>query len=270
MEDKETVKTTVPCTQLTDVVVSGGKQYSSPNDLETFYIKLTRLLDFVGKRFNVRETSLDLYLFYLEVTRRGGYHQVGQEKKWSEVVSALKLEGNNATLCAQVENLYGYLLYEFEKLYFYRSPATGTTTGPGKRKRNSCPSLSQLTDDEDYPMAAKISKDYSSQITVFQQAPSSNKEKKKQKGAPRNQSGYQIFLKKECARLKADHRDIGVRKQMAIDAWKKMSDIDKKPYVEESKKIKEKNKEAMIIDIKQKSTQDLKRDEKRPNVCGDY
>jgi len=27
-------------------------------------------------RFNVRETSLDLYLLYLEVTRRGGFHQV--------------------------------------------------------------------------------------------------------------------------------------------------------------------------------------------------
>jgi len=63
---------------------------------------------------------------------------------------------------------------------------------------------------------------------VFQQAPSSNKEKKKRRGAPRNQSGYQIFLKKECARLKADHQDIRVRKQMAIDTWKKMSDIDKK------------------------------------------
>jgi len=48
MEDKETVKTTVPNTQLTNVVVSGGKQYSSPNDLETFYIKLTRLLDLAG------------------------------------------------------------------------------------------------------------------------------------------------------------------------------------------------------------------------------
>jgi len=55
--------------------------------------------------------------------------QVGQEKKWGEVVSALKLEGNNATLCAQVENLYGYLLYEFEKLYFYRSPAATNTKG---------------------------------------------------------------------------------------------------------------------------------------------
>jgi len=55
--------------------------------------------------------------------------QVDQEKKWGEVVSALKLEGNNATLCDQLEKLYKELLYKFEKLYFYRSPATQTATG---------------------------------------------------------------------------------------------------------------------------------------------
>jgi len=55
--------------------------------------------------------------------------QVDQEKKWGEVVSALKLEGNNETLCAQLEKLYKDLLYKFEILYFYRSPATQTATG---------------------------------------------------------------------------------------------------------------------------------------------
>jgi len=51
--------------------------------------------------------------------------------------------------------------------------------------------------------------------------------------------------------------------------------------VEESKKIKEKKKEAIIIDNKEmstedlkkdakKSTQDLKKEEKKPSVCGDY
>jgi len=55
--------------------------------------------------------------------------QVDQEKKWGEVVSALKLEGNNETLCAQLEKLYKELLYKFEKLFFYRSPATGSNTG---------------------------------------------------------------------------------------------------------------------------------------------
>ncbi|XP_061361404.1 high mobility group B protein 10-like [Gastrolobium bilobum] len=103
---------------------SHGKQCYS-DDSESFYIKLTELLDSSGLTliFNARETLLDLYLFYLEVTRRGGYHQVGREKKWGEVVSALKLEGSNVKLSAQVEKLYAHLLYQFEQLYFYRSPA---------------------------------------------------------------------------------------------------------------------------------------------------
>jgi len=49
--------------------------------------------------------------------------QVGREKKWGEVVFALKLEGNSMKLCAQVEKLYAHILYQFEKLYFYRRPA---------------------------------------------------------------------------------------------------------------------------------------------------
>ncbi|MCI04912.1 high mobility group B protein 10-like, partial [Trifolium medium] len=108
---------------------------------------------------------------------------------------------------------------------------------------------------------------------------------KKRRGAPTGRSGYQIFLKQECARLKACCQDIDGKTilRTAVEAWNKMSDNDKQPYVEESKKIKEQNKEAkMIIDNKQKeqnkeamtidnkkkkkSTQDLKRDEKKPNV----
>ena len=49
--------------------------------------------------------------------------QVGREKKWGEVVFAMKLEANSVKLCAQVEKLYAHLLYQFEKLYFYRHPA---------------------------------------------------------------------------------------------------------------------------------------------------
>ncbi|KAK2403248.1 high mobility group B protein [Trifolium repens] len=294
-------KTMVPSlsdTKLTNVVLSNGKHYSSPDDLETFYLKLTDLLDSSGLTliFNARETSLDLYLFYLEVTRRGGYHQVGQQKKWGEVVSALKLEGNNVKLCAQVEKLYALLLYKFEKLYFYRFPATQTATGSTKvtRKENSTTSLSQLMDDGDYLTAARLSKDYPiKKLTaipppVLLQTPSKDKETKKRRGAPTGRSGYQIFLKQECARLKACCQDIDGKTilRTAVEAWNKMSDNDKQPYVEESKKIKEQNKEAkmiidnkqkeqnkeaIIIDNKKKSTQDLKRDEKRPNVSGgDY
>jgi len=55
--------------------------------------------------------------------------QVALQNKWNEVVSALKLEGNNAILSIQVESLYATLLYKFEKLYFHRFPATGCPKG---------------------------------------------------------------------------------------------------------------------------------------------
>ncbi|XP_024639183.1 high mobility group B protein 10 isoform X2 [Medicago truncatula] len=239
---------------------------------ESFYRKLKELLDPSGFNliYDVRKTSLDLYLFYLEVTKRGGYHQVDQEKKWGEVVSALKLEGNNATLCDQLEKLYKELLYKFETLYFYRSPATGSNTV--ERNQNSTTSLSQLMDDQDYLKARKISEHYSSQITgigyqefqVVQQAPSKNKEKKKRRGAPIGQSGYNIFLKQECARLKANHPDVGGRKiiDMAIDAWNKLSDNEKRPYEEASMKIKEEVKEAPTNNKEKKKHRGVPRGQK--------
>lgn len=71
---------------------------------------------------------------------------------------------------------------------------------------------------------------------VLLQAPSNDREKKKQdkekkkrRGPPTGQSGYQIFLKHECARLKAHDPDIDGKKvlRMAVDAWQKMSATDK-------------------------------------------
>ncbi|XP_058742988.1 high mobility group B protein 10-like [Vicia villosa] len=283
-EDKEEVKTMVSSQPETDIQLTNVdvKQYSSPNDLETFYVKLTDLLDSSGYNLilNVRKTCLDLYLFYMEVTKRGGYHQVRKEKKWGEIVSALKLEGNNARLCTQVQKLYGKLLYKFEKLYFYRFPASQTASGStkAKRKQGSTSSLSQLVDDGDYPTAAEISKDCPINVTAIPevqlQTPSKDKEKKKKRGCPTGRSGYQIFLKQECARLKASGQDIDGKHilRVAVEEWNKLSDIDKQPYVEESKKMKEQKKEAMMTENnKQKSTLDLNKDEKKANLCcGDY
>ncbi|CAI8603552.1 unnamed protein product [Vicia faba] len=193
-----------------------------------------------------------------------------------------KLEGNNARLCSQLQKLYGKLLYKFEKYYFYRFPAsqtaTGSTKGSAKRKQGSTSSLSQLMDDGDYPTEAEISKDCPTKVTaipeVLLQTPSKDKEKKKKRGCPTGRSGYQIFLKQECARLKASGQDIDSKAilRMAVEEWNKLSDIDKQPYVEESKKMKEQKKDALMTDNnKQKSIQDLKKDEKKANVCcGDY
>ncbi|TKY52313.1 High mobility group B protein 10 [Spatholobus suberectus] len=252
---------------------SHGEQCSPHDGSESFYTKLTELLESSGLSLviNVRETLLDLYLFYLEVTRRGGYHQVGREKKWGEVVSALKLEGNSVKLCAQVEKLYAHLLYQFEQLYFYRRPAkqagSSSTKGPLKKKRNSTASLPHIMDIKDGQTGAG----YVEQ-PVLLPSPSNDKEMKKRRGAPLGRkNAYQIFLKHECARLKtcsqaSDGQGI---LRMAIDAWRNMSELEKQPYVEASKKNKEEIKQAMISHNKQQSTQDTK-EEKWPSLCGDY
>lgn len=43
--------------------------------------------------------------------------QFGKQKKWGEIVSALKLksEGNNTNLSAQLKSSMNIFLYEFEK-----------------------------------------------------------------------------------------------------------------------------------------------------------
>ncbi|MED6210209.1 hypothetical protein PIB30_062003, partial [Stylosanthes scabra] len=53
---------------------------------------------------------------------------ISRKKKWDEVVSAMRLEGNIARLSAQDEKLYSQLLYQFEQLYFYRAPAKSSKT----------------------------------------------------------------------------------------------------------------------------------------------
>ncbi|KAL9318716.1 hypothetical protein ACSQ67_015233 [Phaseolus vulgaris] len=308
MEKKEEITLPLPfqthlkgLLNVSSTATSAGshKQHCSPaDDSDSFYDKLFDLLDSSGLTlvFNVRETLLDLYLFYLEVTRRGGYHQVGREKKWGEVVIALKLEGNSVQLCAQVERLYSHLLYQFEQLYFYRSPvkqvpiSISNEEGPLRKKRISNASLPHTMDGkDDQKKATEMSKQYSCHMTemlmqyfLFQLSrarvcatacvfTNTFERKKKRRGAPvGRKTAYQIFLKHECARLKTCNEALdGKILSMAIHSWRTMSDIAKQPYVEESKKNKEKIKEAMVSHSKQQKTEDT-REEKWSSMCGDY
>ncbi|MED6186232.1 hypothetical protein PIB30_064892 [Stylosanthes scabra] len=253
-----------PSSQLDAAQTLNSANASSINR-ETFYLKLTHLLDSSGFSliFNVRETLLDLYLVYLEVTTRGGFNQVSREKKWGEVASALRLEGNNARLSAQVEKLYSQLLYQFEQLYFYRAPAKSSkTTGSQKRKRNS---EATYFSSEPIEEAAGLVKEQAIIIGT-----SDGKEKKKRRGMAQGQrSAYHIFLKQECTRLKScssasDRKGV---LRAAVDAWRKLSPLEKQPYVDESKKNKEKFKNAMIIDDNEKEEKNIA----STNVCsGEY
>ncbi|KAH1049758.1 hypothetical protein GYH30_020328 [Glycine max] len=210
METKEEIMLPSPSKGL----ANNGEQCSPGDDSGSFYMKLAVLLESSGLSliFNVRETLLDLYLFYLEVTRREGYHQVDREKKWGEVVFALKLEGNSVKLCAQAEKFYAHLLYQFEQLYFYRRPAkqagSNSTKGPLQKKRKSTASLPHTMDIKDgHKKTTEMSKDYSCNMTagagyVVLPPPSHVKETKKHRGSlPGQKTAYQIFLKHECARL---------------------------------------------------------------------
>ncbi|XP_022640574.1 high mobility group B protein 10-like isoform X2 [Vigna radiata var. radiata] len=298
MEKKEEIVLPLPSeTHLKDLPnvsstsrpVGSHKGHCSPgDDSDSFYDKLVELLESSGLTliFNVRETLLDLYLFYLEVTRRGGYRQVGRERKWGEVVIALKLEGDSVKLCAQVERIYAHLLYQFEQLYFYRRPeklafrSASNKEGPLRKKRISTASLPHMMDSKDDQKATEMSKQYhmTAGAGYVQQPvllPTPPKEKKKRRGAPvGRKTAYQIFLKHECARLKSCNEVLdGKILSMAIHSWRTMSETEKQPYVEESKKNKEEIKEAMVRRSKQQSSQDTNqetREEKWSSICGDY
>ncbi|XP_028791421.1 high mobility group B protein 10-like [Neltuma alba] len=231
---------------------------------DTFYHKLNRVWESfgLGLIIDARETLLDLFLFYSEVTRRGGYHQVSRERKWDELVSALKLQGSKANLPVQLEKCYALLLYPFEQIYHYRDPAQKAVTNPtlglltdvisSGRKREYEVSLSELTENEDGEVETKMCKEMTgselSEQKMLVLASPDDKKLKKRRGAPQgHKTAYQIFIKQECARLRSCN-EASARSNilhMAIDAWKNLTEIERQPFVEKSKKENERLMEAM-------------------------
>ncbi|KAF7805046.1 high mobility group B protein 10-like [Senna tora] len=254
------------------------KHPSSP-DSDAFYNKLIDFWDTLGLTLiiNARESLLDLYLLYSEVTTRGGNLKVSRDRKWDEVACALKLEGSsNGKLPSQLEKCYTYLLYPFEQLYHYRDPAqkaasnnilgVGVVTDVSSgKKRKSEATFSELIDNKDGKVVTKICKEMTgAELTEHQVlllTPTKAKEAKKRRVASlrRYKTAYQIFLKQECARLKTRNEALvgSNMLHMAIDTWKKMSESEKQPYVEESKKEKERLKEEMKKTENRKEEEDV-------------
>lgn len=251
----------------TNVIISGsdsdhhgkGKNSQVDDQSESFYKKLSELYESSGLNlvFNVRETLLDLHRFYKEVTERGGFHEVSKYRKWDDVAFALKSDGINLKLPCQLQNLYAVFLYQFEQMHYYRAPAKAATD-PGHRpfctmdssslKRKSGDELCGLTDIEDAAVRKKKRKDNATgprtaEQRVSRQTPSKNKEMKKRPGTPRGlRTAYHIFIKKECARLRTFHGenlDGQKVRDRAIVAWKRLPQSERLPYIEESRKEKE-------------------------------
>ncbi|KAA8545262.1 hypothetical protein F0562_020046 [Nyssa sinensis] len=179
-------------------------------------------------------------------------------------------------LAIQLQKLYANLLYQFEQTYFYRTPfklvtPPGHSSGIGDSttgKRKHCNSShfstvnSDVGDDSDDPMGKRKCNNNPCQL-------STGKEMKKDPDAPRrSRTGYQIFLKKECARLKkilgenAASQNI---RTMGIDAWRYLSESDRQPYIEESRKEREKYKKEMTAYKERRNVQNMKTEKMSSN-----
>uniref|UniRef100_A0A2N9EPQ6 HMG box domain-containing protein n=1 Tax=Fagus sylvatica TaxID=28930 RepID=A0A2N9EPQ6_FAGSY len=207
---------------------------------------------------------LDLHLFYKEVTVRGGFHHVTKYRRWDEVVFALKLEANHVKFRTQLQILYALLLFKFEQTYFYREPAKAAKAPDcSAMKRKNGDNFFDLTEIEDdvemkkmckgitFPMFAgpriaepKLSPQTpSKKKETKRRPPSKKKETKRRPGATRGlRTAYNIFLKEECARLRTVHgkslQGQNIR-EMAVDAWRCLPESKRQPYIEESKKERE-------------------------------
>ncbi|KAJ8572790.1 hypothetical protein K7X08_009301 [Anisodus acutangulus] len=218
---------------------------SSYDGKDSFYEKLNKLNESSGLSivFNLRQTTLDLHLFYEEVIKRGGFNQVTMDAKWGEVACTLHVKSNITMFPTQLQKVYENLLLQFEQLYYYRSREKGTMQPPsqvsdaarlepvkdynlslgsgdrsddstGKRKfcDRSSPVVTLRSDDRDGPIKKKKYKNDCCLVstvgpeTLKSQTSSTNTYLKKDRRAPvRTRSSYQIYLKLECERIKKVH-----------------------------------------------------------------
>ncbi|KAL6216303.1 hypothetical protein ACLB2K_009526 [Fragaria x ananassa] len=64
--------------------------------------------------------ELDLHLLYVEVTRRGGYEKVVEEKKWREVGSIFMFSPTTTSASYVLRKHYRSLLFSYEQVHFFK------------------------------------------------------------------------------------------------------------------------------------------------------
>ncbi|KAI4301697.1 hypothetical protein L6164_034948 [Bauhinia variegata] len=217
--------------------ISPHAKQCSFDDSENFYEKLNEFLESSGFSlvFDFRPQVLDLYLLYLEVNRRGGYHQVSKDGKWDELVSALKLESeNNAKLPTQLEKLYANLLYKIVEEYCNGSPKklAGAHEISGLQTHTRHSTKKRRNSNQDTIVG-------SSEHTLLLLPSETNK----REGPPiKPRNCYQIFLRNECTNLNGKGK---LSRAMATAKWKNMSAIERQEYVQLSILDKERYIEEM-------------------------
>ncbi|XP_062005508.1 high mobility group B protein 10-like [Rosa rugosa] len=331
-----------------------GKSMFDSSDSESFYERLSKLNESLGYNlvFDVRQTKLNLHLFYKEVTLRGGFNQVNKDRRWEEIASSLKLDGRNLNYPDILLKLYALFLFHYEQIYFYRGPekvastpdltidiedsprmemkctnhssqmVTNVEDGPGEKKilKESCSQsmstgsasaekqsapeaeqkhIPQLHSEKEEIWTKDMHSSAENQLAVpeaaQEQTPQLHSKKKemrkrgsasaeKQLAVPRKKgmkkpgarqgirSGYHIFIKTECGRLKKIQSNKGQNlRQMANDAWNQLSEAEKQPFLEQSIKEKESFANKVAVDDEQNhvmESADLENKQASPD--GDY
>ncbi|KAH6782770.1 HMG mobility box protein with ARID/BRIGHT DNA-binding domain-containing protein [Perilla frutescens var. hirtella] len=90
------------------------------NTLRSFHFSL-------GSKFLVPVIGgkeLNLHVLYVEVTRRGGYDKVVEEKKWREISGVFDLSPTTTSASYALRKHYFTLLHRYEQVYFFRNQAS--------------------------------------------------------------------------------------------------------------------------------------------------
>ncbi|XP_059286474.1 high mobility group B protein 9 [Lycium ferocissimum] len=126
-----------------EAIVQANKQVYPPpmashekivNDPNLFKECLKNFHSVMGSKYTVPVIGgkdLDLYVLYVEVTKRGGFDKVVTDKKWREVSSVFKFSPTTTSASYALRKHYFTLLHQFEQVYFFRHEVPLIDKSPG-------------------------------------------------------------------------------------------------------------------------------------------
>lgn len=111
-------------------------------DRDLFYDTLNKFHAALGTRLmipTIGGKELDLHVFYIEVSARGGFEQVVKDRKWKEITVAFDFPPTTTSASYVLRKYYVMLLHHYEQVYYFGSkgqlvppavPFAGSSPGP--------------------------------------------------------------------------------------------------------------------------------------------
>ncbi|MCD7458418.1 hypothetical protein HAX54_038106 [Datura stramonium] len=251
------------------------------NDPNLFRECLMNFHSVLGTKYTVPVIGgkdLDLHVLYVEVTKRGGFDKVVEEKRWREVSSIFNFSPTTTSASYALRKHYFALLHHFEQLYFFKQqgPLNGNSPGSmcfqaegtidGKFDCGYFVSIkmgSEVLNGVLYhpnqrapSSSSKLATQSCNAIVPFNSPPphhhSGRKNRRRKHGDPNrpkpNRSGYNFFFSQKHAALKSlyPHREREFTKMIG-ESWNNLSPEEKMVYQE----IGEKDKERYQTELKE-------------------